>query len=121
MTTESKKERMLNDVNEHLDRFGRWNNGFADEFETVMHLMKEKVLFLSQRVKDNDDKYDFMPGSNFREIKTKYETIWTNIIDDLAIIYHRVSEVYDDLDELKNVSDGYRWGLQRKKERENGN
>ena len=54
MSNTNKKERMLNDVNEHLDSFGRWNNGFEDEFETVMYLMTQKIQFLSMRAKDPD-------------------------------------------------------------------
>ena len=105
MSNTNKKERMLNEVNEHLDSFGRWNNGFEDEFETVMYLMTQKIQYLSNRAKDSEIRYADSKKNDFKEIKDQYETIWTDIVDDLANIYSRVSNVHDDMKKLQKENE----------------
>ena len=49
----------------------------------------------------DSDKYDYMPEKNYKEIKAKYDAIWSEVIGDLAGIYNKVSDIYDESIELK--------------------
>ena len=105
MQSTENKERMLKEVNEHLDSFGRWNKGYTDEFETVMYLMTQKLQFLSARVTDPESRYADSVKDDFKEIKEQYEAIWNDIVDDLANIYYRVSNVHDNMKKLQRENE----------------
>ena len=105
MSNSNTKDRMLKEVNEHLESFGRWNNGFPDEFETVMYIITQKLQYLSARVTDPESRYADSVKDDFKEIKEQYETIWNNIVDDLANIFSRVSNVHDDMKKLQRENE----------------
>ena len=101
METNKNPEGMLKEATEHLDNSLRWTGTFSDEFDAVLYLLKARMQKLTTQMSFDSDTHDYMPENNYKEIKAKYDTLWSEVVEDLAGIYNGVSDIYDETIELK--------------------